>query len=128
EISLTKRGDGIKTRYIPVILKFISEQYNYNRVKGSPVINTIWGYEEPENNLEIVASFNLAKDFLHYSTNTQILLSTHSPGFYTLESPNNNIHIFQVTKDEQLNIQINQINLAQELDEAMGVMPLIAPY
>ena len=45
----------------------------------------IWGYEEPENNLEMLAAFNLAKDFIDYSKEIQILLTTHSPGFYNLK-------------------------------------------
>lgn len=128
EISLSNRGDGIKTRYIPVILKFISEQYNFNRTKGSPVINTIWGYEEPENNLEMLASFKLAHDFLDYSKDTQILLSTHSPGFYTLNSTNDIIKLFQVKKDLNSEAKISEIIRREELNETMGVMPLIAPY
>src|SRR3989338_6598844 len=85
KISLEQRGDGIKTRHIPIILKFIAEQENIQKVKGSPIVSTIWGYEEPENSLEMLAALDLARNFYDYAQKTQILITTHSPAFYSLE-------------------------------------------
>lgn len=129
EISLSNRGDGIKTRYIPVILKFISDQLNINKRKGSANVNMLWGYEEPENNLEMLAAFKLAQDFLDYSKDIQILITTHSPGFYTLKENNNEkVNLFKVIKEKNKEAEINELITYNDLDSDMGIMPLIAPY
>jgi hypothetical protein len=129
EISISNRGDGIKTRYIPIILKFISEQLNINKTKGSANINMIWGYEEPENNLEMLAAFKLAKDFIDYSKEIQILITTHSPGFYTLKEDNReSVNLFKVTKEKNKEAEIKELLTYNDLDDDMGIMPLIAPY
>ena len=129
-ISLTNRGDGIKSRHIPIILKFISEQLNINKVKGSPNINMIWGFEEPENNLEWLATSNLANSFAEYTKDIQILVTTHSPSFYNLKfnSLNENIKLFQVGKSDGIPSTILEINDKHEVDNKMGLMPIIAPY
>ncbi len=129
EISLSNRGDGIKTRYIPVILKFISDQLNINKRKGSANVNMLWGYEEPENNLEMLAAFKLAQDFIDYSREIQILITTHSPGFYTLKENNNeSVNLFKVVKEKNKEAEIIELKTYNDLDSDMGIMPLIAPY
>ncbi len=129
EISLSNRGDGIKTRYIPVILKFISDQLNINKRKGSANVNMIWGYEEPENNLEMLTAFKLAADFIDYSKEIQILITTHSPGFYSLkESNGDSVNLFKVVKDKGKEAEIKELLIYNDLDIDMGIMPLIAPY
>ena len=50
---LKQRGDGIKIRHIPVILKYMSEQERSISRAGYVKPDTIWGFEEPENNLEL---------------------------------------------------------------------------
>jgi hypothetical protein len=128
-ISLSNRGDGIKTRHIPSILKFISDQLNSNKGKGSININMIWGYEEPENNLEMSATFELAKQFIDYSNEIQILMTTHSPGFYSLKSKNPTIvNLFKVVKPKHQDTQITGVVEQIELDNEMGIMPIITPY
>ncbi|MGE0590173.1 MAG: ATP-dependent endonuclease [Cyclobacteriaceae bacterium] len=128
QVSLTSRGDGIKTRHIPIIHKFISEQVNINRTKGSPNVNTIWGYEEPENNLELLASFDLAKEFCKYSESIQTLVTTHSPAFYMLRSDRSDIvNLYSVIKQKGSPSELRPIQDIQELHENMGVMPLVAP-
>jgi len=129
QVSLSNRGDGIKTRHIPVILKFIADQLNKNKKNGAPSINMIWGYEEPENNLEMLAAFNLAKEFFDYSNSLQILITTHSPGFYTLKEEHpEKINLFKVSKSNSKEAEINEIQDYSDLDKDMGLMPLIAPY
>ena len=56
-VSLNKRGDGIKAQHIPIILKFIAN--HYKSISGKAVINPdiIWGFEEPENNMEMGNTF-----------------------------------------------------------------------
>ncbi|WP_186398531.1 ATP-dependent endonuclease [Stappia sp. P2PMeth1] len=78
--SLTRqRGDGIKVRHIPELLRFISnnDSYDYH----------IWGFEEPENSLDFVASQSEAQRFLSISkeNNVQVFITTHSPSFYLLD-------------------------------------------
>ncbi|MFP5436682.1 MAG: hypothetical protein ACLGH8_02770 [Bacteroidia bacterium] len=129
QISLSNRGDGIKTRHIPVILKFIADQLNINKSRGSVAVNTIWGYEEPENNLEMIAAFRLAEEFLDYSQRIQILLTTHSPAFYNLkESISEKVKLYKVQKPSGSEANIAEINNYKDLDEDMGVMPIVAPY
>ncbi|MBB4104332.1 ATP-dependent nuclease [Allorhizobium borbori] len=78
--SLTRqRGDGVKVRHIPELLNFISEndKYDYH----------IWGFEEPENSLDFVASQSESKRLLSLAKGdrVQVFLTTHSPSFYLLE-------------------------------------------
>jgi len=56
-VSVNKRGDGVKIRHVPSILAFLHDEENRVRTRGSVKVNTIWGYEEPENNLELSAAF-----------------------------------------------------------------------
>lgn len=128
-VSLSNRGDGIKTRHIPVILKFIAEQSNIKRAKGSPRVNTIWGYEEPENNLEMSKVFDLANEFLDYSSGIQILTTTHSPGFYQLKNKQPaSINLFKVIKPNDKEASIELItDGTSSLDGEIGLLPLISP-
>lgn len=59
KVALDQRGDGIKVRHIPIILKWLANQANHLSAPGKPRVTTIWGYEEPENNLEIKRCFEL---------------------------------------------------------------------
>jgi hypothetical protein len=85
-VALSQRGDGIKVRHIPVILRWLAEQANHLSAPGRPRVATIWGYEEPENNLETRKCFELADFFLETSESIQTFLTTHSPVFYTVFS------------------------------------------
>ncbi|WP_118975980.1 ATP-dependent nuclease [Taibaiella koreensis] len=129
EISLDNRGDGIKTRHIPVILKFVSDQLNRNKTKGSPNINMIWGYEEPENNLEMFTSFKLAENFQEYSKGIQILITTHSPGFYSLFTKHvGKVYLYKVLKSPGIESSLQMMQETNEMDTEMGLMPVVAPY
>lgn len=128
-ISLSNRGDGIKTRHIPVILKFISDQLNFNKTRGAPNVNMIWGYEEPENNLEMAVAFSLAKEFIDYSNEIQILLTTHSAGFYSLkENYKSKVDLYKVSKLKGEAATLDLIEDISQIDEEMGLMPIVAPY
>jgi hypothetical protein len=79
--SLTlQRGDGIQVRHIPAILAFISD-------KGAEDYH-IWGFEEPENSLELANAIAEAEVFSRYGahSNKQIFLTSHSPAFFALEN------------------------------------------
>jgi len=134
QISLNQRGDGIKTRHIPIILKFLSDQETAFQQQGSPTTTHIWGYEEPENNLELSATFALGGNFLNYCPSIQIFTTTHSPGVYTRPFADSTLtstcKAIAVVYDEEVNSSVyNEItdNLSA-VDESMGLMPLVAPY
>lgn len=80
--SLTRqRGDGVKVRHIPELLNFISENDKYDF--------HIWGFEEPENSLDFVASQSEAARMLALAKGdrVQVIMTTHSPSFYLLDDP-----------------------------------------
>ena len=85
-ISLDARGDGIKARHIPLILKFMADKKRGLQVRGAPPHTFFWAYEEPENNLELASCIELADQFLSFLDHgiSQIFLTTHSPVFYNL--------------------------------------------
>ncbi|MGV7106079.1 hypothetical protein [Flavobacterium sp. U410] len=131
-ISLNKRGDGIKAQHIPIILKFIAN--HYKSISGQAVINpeTIWGFEEPENNLEMGNAFKLAKIFAGFSTDLQIFINTHSPAFYSLAkefTDRTNLYLVKTETDE-IGTQLNKIDVndIQIFDKEVGILPLITDY
>lgn len=72
-VGLEDRGDGIRVRYIPSILNYISLNASENY---------IWGFEEPENSLEFNLARKMANDFYSiYKKNSLIFVTTHSPAF-----------------------------------------------
>ncbi|PRZ49531.1 ATP-dependent nuclease [Tritonibacter scottomollicae] len=80
--SLTRqRGDGVKVRHIPELLNFISEKDKFDF--------HIWGFEEPENSLDFVASQSEASRMLALAKGdrVQVIMTTHSPSFYLLDDP-----------------------------------------
>lgn len=76
EVEISHRGDGIRARYIPSILNYISQ--NSNKF-------SIWGFEEPENSLEYNLALEMAESFYGaYAKKSIIFLTTHSPAFISL--------------------------------------------
>lgn len=127
-IPLNARGDGIQARHIPIILKYIAEEDQKSRNQGSMKITTIWGFEEPENGLEMSRAFEMAEEFSHYSKEIQILTTTHSPAFY-MNKKNNNKVIYYVHKKNKTEETIftNEKN-SKSINQDMGLMPLIASF
>lgn len=77
--SLTlQRGDGLQVRHIPAILAFLSD--------NGPEDFHIWGFEEPENSLELANAIAEAETFRSYgeSNNKQIFITSHSPAFFRM--------------------------------------------
>ncbi|MFN7305661.1 MAG: ATP-dependent nuclease [Acetobacteraceae bacterium] len=135
-ISLDNRGDGIKGRYIPLILKFLADQKRTLKAQGTAPHTFIWAYEEPENNLEFRRAQELASEFCKLAEGdgngdqTQVLLTTHSPVFFNLAEGNDHrktLHISMIKSDEGTKSE-ESANAAESLDERMGVMPIVAPY
>ena len=131
-ISLNKRGDGIKAQHIPIILKFIAS--HYKSIGGKAVINpdTIWGFEEPENNMEMGNAFKLAKIFAGYSDELQIFINTHSPAFYSLakDFPDRTSLYLVKSLDDKSGTKLTNISLEniEIFDIEVGILPIISDY
>lgn len=131
-ISLDNRGDGVKARYIPLILKFIAERSR--DINGiSPTF--IWAYEEPENNLEFRKAQALADAFhkLAEGELSQVLLTTHSPIFYNMHKGDTESAIctaFHLSKENPIagTVARSALEASVSLDESMGAMAIIAPH
>ena len=128
KIPLDLRGDGIQTRHIPQILKFMAEEDQNSRTKGSPRVYTIWGYEEPENGLELSKAFEMAKEFLHISEVIQLFITTHSPAFY-IEAQNTILaSVSYICKEFSGETKLVEKPNVDFINEKLGIMPIVAPY
>ena len=125
-IDLSHRGDGIKARHIPSILRFIQKNTEKSRPKSSVSGSYIWGFEEPENGVEYLSSFEMAQEFYSYINDCQILLTTHSPAFYTQSKSQNSTRFF-VSKDNFGHSKYTS-EIGEDLYETMGLMQLVAPF
>lgn len=124
---LQNRGDGIQGRHIPVILRFLADQRKTNFARGKPPPETIWGYEEPENNLELAKQVDEANEYFQRSTSIQVLLTTHSPAFYAITKHEEKASAWFATRnDGRTNFQSSAT--VQALDESLGLMPFVEPY
>ncbi len=130
-IPLSRRGDGVKIRHIPSMLRFIGDKSG-NRHK-TLITPQIWGFEEPENNVEFSSCFALNKQFIEAAKNNiQIILTTHSPAIYNIgegieDIPNLKATRFHVSKCEDSGSTELSIIDDENLHEKLGFMPLIAP-
>lgn len=120
EIPLLLRGDGIQSRHLPFILSYISEKSDKHH---------IWGYEEPENSLELSKSFEMAKDFHEkFATSNQIFMTTHSPAFYDLTGDQvAKWHAESVEENEIRSTHVTSIKSTHELDATLGLINVITP-
>jgi AAA15 family ATPase/GTPase/5S rRNA maturation endonuclease (ribonuclease M5) len=107
-ISLLNRGEGIKSKYIPPLLKWLD--------KNDKTREFIWGVDEPENSLEFGLSDKLARLFFNdYAKSNQIFLTSHSLAF--INPPENTLFqpkVFKVLKDKFGGTQW------QDLDDLFG--------
>lgn len=128
---LKQRGDGIKVRHIPVILKYMSEQEKLITIRGYVKPDTIWGFEEPENNLEFKYAFEVAEEIKSYSNDIQIFLTTHSPAFYALDKTNSDgATAYYVSLNSENCTELKHISHDDNelIHENMGFLPVITPY
>ena len=128
-VPLDMRGDGIQARHIPIILKYIADRDKETRNQGATNITTIWGYEEPENGVELSKAFEMTDDFREYADDIQMLITTHSPAFYgqSVDNDNNESKVLYITQDQNGTKSSDEIN-SQYLNQTMGLMTLVAPY
>lgn len=141
-LMLDQRGDGIKVRHIPIILQNMAEAELNEQRKREPIANTIWGFEEPENNLEFDSAKKMADNFMEYldrihfndeqdsiyDEGVQIFISTHSPIFYTLGYNNDKrVSTLFVSKSKDNSSIMKLINQDQnfQLENDMQLLPLI---
>jgi predicted ATPase len=83
EMPLNVRGDGIRSRFLPSLLHYVSARSQ---------LVYIWGFEEPENSLEYRLATELAKNMAEdYSQQAQIVVTSHSPAFFGLATPNTTV-------------------------------------
>lgn len=128
---LKQRGDGIKIRHIPVILKYMCDLEKKISIPGYVKPDTIWGFEEPENNLEMTYAFDLAEKFVAYSQDIQIFLTTHSPAFYAITQDEldciNTYYIDQNTEN-CTTLQMVNPETQDDIHGKMGLLQFAAPY
>lgn len=128
---LKQRGDGIKVRHIPVILKYMSEQEKRLSIPGYVKPDTIWGFEEPENNLEFKSAFKVAEEIKKYSEDIQIFMTTHSPAFYSMDKSENDgvkSYFVSLNADGCTELRVLTHNDNDIVHEDMGFLPIITPY
>lgn len=133
-VALAQRGDGIKVRHIPVILKWLADQANHLSAPGKPRVVTIWGYEEPENNLETRKCFDLADFFVATSDSIQTFLTTHSPVFYSeFTNKSSDIGIVEVQLDPVAGTRLTPRSTSTPSDvnalhSSIGFLDLLEPH
>ncbi|MCH9852214.1 MAG: ATP-binding protein [Alphaproteobacteria bacterium] len=129
-ISLERQGDGIKARYIPHILYYMAQEQKNLSGKGKARDTIIWGYEEPENNLEMASCSELASEMFNYIGNnvSQMIVTTHSPVFYNVAKKDkfksSIIHVFKDKINIETSIKVNAP--VSELDEHIGATAIYA--
>ena len=126
--SLTlQRGDGIQVRHIPLILAFLSDRSAHDF--------HVWGFEEPENSLELATAIEEAQTFRAFGQqpNKQIFLTSHSPAFFSLVDDDVTRH-FVSRSHEVMGRPNSKIALVSENDlpgDLMGetpYLPVISHY
>jgi len=108
----------------------LADQESVLAAKGKPRVTTIWGYEEPENNLELMASFEAARNFRQYSNAIQTFVTTHSPAFYSLASGDDELvgAWNVILGNSGTALRVLDGNDFSELDNSLGLMQLVSPY
>lgn len=103
QISLTSRGEGVKSKYIPPLLKWIQKHDNNKFF--------IWGIDEPENSLEFKKSQEVADLYFgYYSKDTQIFLTSHSLAFIFPANDNEYTTVFRCQKTGQGDMDIRPLD------------------
>jgi len=114
-VSIDKRGDGIRTHYIPKILNYVAE--------NSKDIY-IWGFEEPENSYEYRRCIQVAEEFENrYCKSSQIFISSHSPAFYN--NPSERKTVVNVGYEKNKTVLLKDV---QHLDEELGYIALYQDF
>lgn len=92
---LRQKGDGIKARHLPELIRFINEKETRKKL-------FLWGFEEPENSLDLGAAETEAKRFASFASrpDTQVFVTSHSPAFYlaNFDAEDSTVRRYFITK------------------------------
>lgn len=127
EIDLNRRGDGIKARHIPSILRYMQRNAEKNKLRNSISKTYIWGFEEPENGVEYMSCFEMADELYESRNERQILITTHSPAFYNKHNQDDTT-CYYVHKSNNGSSKYKTDVTIDSISEEIGFMPLITPY
>ncbi|MDZ4108419.1 MAG: AAA family ATPase [Brevundimonas sp.] len=93
---LRQKGDGVKARHLPELLRYINENESGKKF-------FVWGFEEPENSLDLGAADAEAERFavIAARSDTQVFITSHSPAFYLSNSDQTKTDIRRVFISKQ---------------------------
>lgn len=126
-VDLNHRGDGIKARHIPSILRYMQQNIEKNKIKNSISHSFIWGFEEPENGVEYLSCFEMADELYSYRKECQMLITTHSPAFY-MKRDSDDAKCFYVYKSESGASKYESDIPVDDISEKIGFLPLVSPF
>lgn len=120
-IPLNKRGSGVRRL---ILLSFFRAEAEKKKEERN-VPNIIYAFEEPETSQHPEHQRKLIEAFLELSSrdDTQIILSTHSPGIASL-LPVESLR-FLSKRDGQILIEKGTNEILEKIAESLGVLPSI---
>jgi len=120
-IPLNKRGSGVRRL---ILLNFFRAEYKKKKEERN-VPNIIYAFEEPETSQHPEHQRKLIEAFFELSSkdDTQIILSTHSPGIANL-LPIESLR-FLYKKDDHIVIEKGTNEVLEKIAESLGVLPLV---
>ena len=120
-IPLNKRGSGVRRL---ILLNFFRAEAEKKKEERN-VPNIIYAFEEPETSQHPEHQRKLIEAFLELSSrdDTQIILSTHSPGIASL-LPVESLR-FLSKRDGQILIEKGTNEILEKIAESLGVLPSI---
>ena len=120
-IPLNKRGSGVRRL---ILLNFFRAEAEKKKEERN-VPNIIYAFEEPETSQHPEHQRKLIEAFLELSSrdDTQIILSTHSPGIASL-LPVESLR-FLYKKDAHIVIEKGTDEILEKIAESLGVLPSI---
>lgn len=124
-VTLKHRGDGVQAVHIPAILQFIAEKDNEGLGSNSILCSTFWGYEEPENGLEMKRCYEVANELYEASSKVQMFITSHSPAFYSL-GEKHGARSYWVQKEDETGF--TKISEGVDGCSELGYMPIITPF
>jgi predicted ATP-dependent endonuclease of OLD family len=124
-----QKGDGIKARHLPEFIRFINKKEVRKKI-------FIWGFEEPENSLDLNAAKEEAQRFARFSesVDTQIFITSHSPAFYLADNETGkaNLRKYFITKQEpdengtmEPSDAVSKIDRVEDAEKAMNTAGLL---
>jgi predicted ATP-dependent endonuclease of OLD family len=121
DIALDKRGSGVRRL---ILINFFRAEAERKRQERE-VPNIIYALEEPETSQHPYNQQKLINAFMELAdtNNTQIILTTHSPGIAKLIPEENLILVSK--SNNSIIIKRNDENIVKEIAETLGVLPNI---